>query len=234
VDRRYQVFLSSTYEDLRLHRQEVIQALLELDCMPAGMELFPAANEEQWDLITRVINESDYYLLILGGRYGSTDSSGLSFTEKEYDYALSTGKPVLAFFPENPGDIPSELCEEFDEGRAKLLAFSAKVKKRLCKGYQDPHDLGGVVSRSMINLIKRSPAQGWVPGEFALTPERESEIAELRATLAEFERVRLSERLNEGAENIKGPAQGDEEVSVSLVVDYGPYWMMNSATIAKN
>ena len=48
IEKRYQVFVSSTYADLQDERQEVMQALLELDCIPAGMELFPAANEDQW------------------------------------------------------------------------------------------------------------------------------------------------------------------------------------------
>jgi hypothetical protein len=41
MDRRYHVFVSSTYEDLREERREVMQALLALDCIPTGMELFP-------------------------------------------------------------------------------------------------------------------------------------------------------------------------------------------------
>jgi len=41
IEKRYQVFISSTFEDLQEERQEVMRALLELDCIPAGMELFP-------------------------------------------------------------------------------------------------------------------------------------------------------------------------------------------------
>ena len=52
MENRYQVFVSSTYQDLQEERQEVMQALLELECIPAGMELFPAANQDQWTLIT--------------------------------------------------------------------------------------------------------------------------------------------------------------------------------------
>jgi hypothetical protein len=71
-----------------------MQALLELNCMPAGMELFPAANEEQWSWIKRVIDESDYYVVVLAGRYGSiATSTSLSYTEMEYRYALETKKP---------------------------------------------------------------------------------------------------------------------------------------------
>ena len=50
MEKRYQVFVSSTYADLQEERKTVMQALLELDCIPAGMELFPAANEDQWTL----------------------------------------------------------------------------------------------------------------------------------------------------------------------------------------
>ena len=69
TDKRYQVFVSSTYDDLQDERKEVMQALLELDCIPAGMELFPASSEDQWSLIKRVIDDCDYYILIIGGRY---------------------------------------------------------------------------------------------------------------------------------------------------------------------
>ena len=85
LDRRHQVFVSSTYLDLVDERSEVMQALLELECMPAGMELFPAANDTQWNWIKRVIDESDYYIVIVAGRYGSiSPDTGLSFTEMEY------------------------------------------------------------------------------------------------------------------------------------------------------
>jgi hypothetical protein len=47
MEKRYQVFVSSTFSDLQEERQEIIQALLELKCIPAGMELFPAANDDQ-------------------------------------------------------------------------------------------------------------------------------------------------------------------------------------------
>ena len=51
MDKRYQVFVSSTFEDLQEERREVMQALLSLDCIPTGMELFPAADDESWELI---------------------------------------------------------------------------------------------------------------------------------------------------------------------------------------
>ncbi|WP_235734421.1 DUF4062 domain-containing protein [Nocardioides alcanivorans] len=53
MERREQVIISSTYIDLVDERQEVIQTLLEADCIPAGMELFPASDDDRWALIAR-------------------------------------------------------------------------------------------------------------------------------------------------------------------------------------
>jgi hypothetical protein len=102
MEKRFQVFVSSTYEDLRAERRHVMQALLELDCIPAGMELFPATDDDQWTLIKRVIDDCDNYLVIIAGRYGSSGPDGMGYTEKEYDYAISTKKPVIAFLHESP------------------------------------------------------------------------------------------------------------------------------------
>jgi len=59
TDKRYQIFISSTFLDLIDERQTVLRAVLELDHMPAGMELFPAADESAWQLIRDVIDGSD-------------------------------------------------------------------------------------------------------------------------------------------------------------------------------
>ena len=123
MEKRYQVFVSSTYEDLKEERQEVIHALLELECIPSGMELFPATNEDQWSLIKKVIDECDYYLLIYGGRYGSIGPNGYSYTEMEYRYALEIEKPIIAFIHRNPELLPSGRCEPTDDGKRKLADF---------------------------------------------------------------------------------------------------------------
>jgi hypothetical protein len=90
MDKRYQIFISSTFTDLQEERAKVQQAVMELECIPAGMEAFPAIDEEQFEFIKKVIDDCDYYLLVIGGRYGSvSEEAGLSYTEMEYDYADS-------------------------------------------------------------------------------------------------------------------------------------------------
>src|SRR5262245_53278462 len=96
-DKKLQVFVSSTFSDLREERQAAVEAILSSGHIPAGMELFAAGDESQMTVIERWIDESDVYLLILGGRYGSIDKkSGKSYTQLEYEYALLKKKPLFA------------------------------------------------------------------------------------------------------------------------------------------
>ena len=81
MDKRYQVFISSTFADLQEERKEVMEAIINLNCFPAGMEMFPAADIEQFDYIKTIIDESDYYVLVLAGRYGSLAADGKSYTD---------------------------------------------------------------------------------------------------------------------------------------------------------
>lgn len=161
--RRYQVFVSSTYEDLIDARQHVIQALLDSRCIPAGMELFPAASVEQWKLIQDIIAESDYYLVVVAGRYGkSPPRSTLSYTEREFDFARKLKKPILGFFHASPGSIPRKFCEDDPARQKQLDRFVAKVKKRLCKSWTTPVDLGSAVKSAIQHAIIHDPQPGWV------------------------------------------------------------------------
>src|SRR5579871_2764236 len=95
--KKYQVFFSSTYTDLIVERQAVVEAILMAGHIPAGMELFAAGNKSQMETIRRWIDDSDLFMLIVGGRYGSVEeSTGKSYTQLEYEYALERGKPVFA------------------------------------------------------------------------------------------------------------------------------------------
>lgn len=209
LEKRYQIFVSSTFRDLEQERQEVMHALLELDCIPSGMELFPAADETQWSLIQRVIDDCDYYVLILGGRYGSIGPEGISYTEMEYRYALSKKKPTIAFLHRDPGKIIADNTEATAEGKAKLQSFRESVEKRLCKHWSSPQELGSVVSRSLIQLIKSTPAVGWVRANELADREATTELLKLRRQVeelqSELDRARTS--APQGSEDL---AQGDE------------------------
>lgn len=181
MEKRYQVFVSSTYVDLKEERQHVTQALMEMDCIPAGMELFPATDEEQWEFIKRVIDDCDYYLLIIGGRYGSTTEEGISYTEKEYDYAVEIGLKVVALLHEKPDNIPIGKSDISPELREKLKSFREKASNnRLIKFWNEPKELPGLVALSLSKTIKMFPAIGWVRATAVSNEELLGELNELR------------------------------------------------------
>lgn len=210
---RYQVFVSSTFKDLQEERQEVMQALLELDCIPAGMELFPAANEDQWTLIKRVIDDCDYYMVVIGGRYGSLGPDGNSFTEMEYRYALAKNKPVIAFLHKEPGTLQANRTEDSPEGRKKLEEFRKLAEKKLVRYWTSPADLGSVVSRSLVRLIKDNPAVGWVRGDRIPDESTVEEMLRLRKRVEELEEQlhNVSTHAPQGSEQL---AQGDDEFRI--------------------
>jgi Domain of unknown function (DUF4062) len=218
-DRRYQIFISSTLLDLQEERQAVLMALLQLDAIPAGMELFPAADEDAWTLIKGVIDDSDYYLLVVGGKYGSIDPiDDLSYTEKEFDYAVSKNKPVMAFLHGNPDAIPAGRSERSEEAQERLAQFRAKVERRKhVKYWSGPEDLAGKVALSFGQFAKTYPAIGWIRADQQASPETLAEIHELRKRLAktenELEQVRSSPPV--GTEIL---AQGDD--TFECPIDY--------------
>ena len=167
--------------DLKDERLKITQTLMEMDCIPAGMELFPAADEEQWEFIKKVIDDCDYYLLLIGGRYGSVTSEGISYTEKEYDYAVSIGLKVIVLVHGNPSDLPFDKTESDPVLNEKLEHFRKKVSEnRLVKFWEKSEDLPGIVALSLQKTIKSYPAQGWVRASKNSNQELLEEINELR------------------------------------------------------
>jgi hypothetical protein len=220
MEKRYQVFVSSTYQDLQEERQEVMHALLELDCIPSGMELFPAANETQWSLIKSVIDDCDYYVLILGGRYGSIGPEGISYTEMEYRYAMEKGKPTIAFIHENPGAIPTNKSENTDEGRQRLNSFREIVGQKMFKHWSTPENLGSVVSRSLIQLIKAHPAVGWVRADELPDREASLELLRLRKEVDELT-AELQQARTTAPKGTESLAQGEDQFQIDYSFSYG-------------
>lgn len=96
VRKKFQVFISSTSDDLKEERKIAIEAILDAGHIPAGMEIFKGGGEK-WETIQKWIDDSDIYVLILGGRYGSTDKqTNLSYTQLEYEYAQMKKIPMFS------------------------------------------------------------------------------------------------------------------------------------------
>lgn len=182
MNKKYQVFVSSTYQDLKEERAKVIEALLNKDCIPVGMEYFPAADDDQMTLIRELIDDCDYYVLILGGQYGSVEeSSGKSYTQLEYEYAVGEGIPVSAFYIEDKKSLPSSKVDDDSKLKEKLKQFESIVKiNRMCKSWTNKDNLAGYVSTSLDYQIKHHPRPGWVRADKITSDEANTKILELQ------------------------------------------------------
>lgn len=216
MDKRYQVFISSTFTDLMEERQAALRAILELDHMPAGMELFPASDDSAWQLIKDVIDGSDYYVLIVGGRYGSLDEAGLGYTEKEYDYAVSTKKPVVPLLHEKPDNLSRERTETDEAAWKKLEVFRKKVEKRhTCVYWTSPEELKAKLIVGLTTAVKRHPATGWVRADQVPSGSTLSDLLALRQRVEELEHELEAERTAPppGTEDL---LQGDDAFEIGF------------------
>lgn len=236
IEKREQVFISSTFKDLVEERRAVIQTLLEADCIPAGMELFPASNIEKFELIKRVIDLCDYYVVIVGGRYGSVDAEEhLSYTELEFDYAVKTKTPVMGFLHGDPGQLVGNKLDMDPELREKLNGFRAKVEQRMVKYWNQPGDLSGQVALAIMQIRKSDPVEGWIRGSEAMTAEVKAELVELRARVRELSAdLKDEQRHHASALDPSDLEQGESTVELKCVITFHWQDTMDAEEARKN
>ena len=221
MNKNYQVFVSSTFEDLQEERKKVMEALLQMNCFPVGMEYFNASDESQWDVIKSLIDECDYYVLIVAGRYGSIEeSTGKSYTQKEYEYALSINIPTIAFLYKDDSSLPRAKTEIDPMICSKLELFKNDVKKHLCKFWESSDQLASQVVLSLNSLIHTKPRTGWVKGDMTVSSEASAEILKLRNEIDDLNKKLQEVEIRQpvGTEDL---SQGDDEIILSFFTNLG-------------
>lgn len=207
-DKRYQVFISATYADLQEERAVLTQVLPTIGCMPCGLDLNPVG-AAAWTSIKKLIDESDYYVLLLGSRYGSLSPSGISYTHMEYVYASTKQKPILVLMHDSPDTRAMAFQEKTPEGRRQFSDFRQLLAKGLVAGWSEPRSLEAAVRRYLPQLIKSKPAVGWVRATSLGSPEQAREIDRLKQRVTELEQER-EQVLVQQAANLGALAQGND------------------------
>ncbi len=214
---KYQIFVSSTYVDLIAEREQIIKAVLEMGHIPVGMEMFSAADEEQWKIIARQIDQSDYYVVIVAHRYGSL-TGGISYTEKEYDYAVQQGVPVIGFVIDDKVAWPADRMENDNKKKKLLDKFKARVKSKPVGFWATADDMHGKFSIAFMKLFNTNPRPGWVrtteiggPEVLAELSRLSSENAALRAKVADLQKVPDTSHLAQGEDKMKFVV-GDDKI----------------------
>ena len=189
-------------------------ALLSMGMIPTGMELYPTEANNQWPMIQQVINECDYYVVLLGGRYGTLSPMGLSYTHREYIYAATKRKPVIAFLHDQPELLDGGSRETSRDGDVRFQDFRKLLQeKTVFRYWNSPKDLGQVVRKAMPQFIKQHPATGWVRAGQISDLNQARELQEMRKRLEELEREK--EELTAGwRPPIETLARGSDLVSL--------------------
>jgi len=187
--RKLQVFVSSTYIDLKEERQAAVQAILTAGHIPAGMELFSAGDQSQMDVIKRWIDDSDVFLLILGRRYGSIEpSSNKSYTHLEYEYALKQNKAHFVIAIEQ-----ALFDQEIKNPEAKLnfedLLSLQRFRSDACSGknvafWKNPGEVREKIKDSLFgDFSRREELTGWIRGDQAVNTEELARLAKENSEL---------------------------------------------------
>ncbi|MDQ0218413.1 DUF4062 domain-containing protein [Peribacillus cavernae] len=188
MDKKLQVFVSSTYLDLIVERQKAVEGILRSRHIPAGMELFIPSNKTQWEIIKEWIKDSDLLLLILGGKYGSIEpESGKSYTQLEYEFALSNNIPVFAIVlndqflaNKKAQDISLKVYEHEVEHPSleKYNSFKKLVMSNLVSKVEDVNQISTEVSLALQEFIRKDEKEyyfrGWIRGKEKPSPKEMS------------------------------------------------------------
>lgn len=231
MKRRLQVFVSSTFVDLIPERQAAVGAILKAGHIPAGMELFTAGDRSQMDTIKQWIDESDVYMLILGGRYGSVESnSGISYTELEFDYALQEKKPLFAVVVtdsalEQKVKSGGTLLLERDNPK-ELALFRKKVLNNISSFFEDPKDIKLCVHETLADFATSRALKGWVQADevvdtkplFDEIRKLDEENKQLKNIISELEKRPVTQ-VNKQVESFKELRKVLEGIEVKIPAD---------------
>lgn len=159
--KKYQVFISSTYLDLIRYRQAVSDEITFRGHIPAGMEDFTACGEDLETYIKHVIDESDYYVLIIGQRFGSSipTDDNISYTMMEYEYAKSKGMRIIPLIYNGKQDLTGN---DLDVNKDKFDAFVSKIKTKTPQYFKDENELIRKLTKALESEIKNHPQKGWI------------------------------------------------------------------------
>lgn len=225
MDKKYQIFVSSTFSDLVEERQAVSRAILDMGHIPAGMEMFPAADIEQLTYIKKVIDECDYYVLIIGARYGSLDEDGVSYTQREFQYAVETDKTVLAFLHKDMDSVPLGKTDKNDQKREKLEQFIAMVSSgRLIQFWTSAMELRANAIVSLQTAFSQNPQVGWVRANQVASQSALTDIVKYREENDTL-KIEIS-RLKSSVE-----PKFDDVADISTVMRFGYSYKKNGSIV---
>ena len=176
MDKKFQVFISSTYTDLKEIRAFTYMSILELGHIPVGLDIIGVQKDYTTEkYIAKYIDACEFVILIIGERYGSISKEDKSYVEEEYIYSISKNKPILCF-------LKSDYKKVEDD---KYQKFVKKVMNgRVVFLWDDINDFKSVFARSMSQfLLSFSPSTYWIKTSKVIDGEKQNYLKGLETLL---------------------------------------------------
>lgn len=204
MDVKYQIFVSSTYDDLADERRAVMEAILNLRHIPVGMEQFHATDENQWSYIKRRIAQCDYYVVIVAERYGS-EFEGKSYTQKEYELAVELKIPVIGFLLANEAKLALPQPKVEFAKKEKVEAFRELCKQKPVKFWKNSDDLALKVTQAINEITVENPQVGWVRADSVPSLKVVEELSRLSQEKRELQLI--IDKLSQDESSIRIPPE---------------------------
>lgn len=148
------LFLSSTFDDLKLHRQTVESSFAMSGITYNAMEHFGSTPRPPLKTCLNSVEASEGFIGVLGVRYGGSPSGRvLSYTQREYQHARALGLPILMFLIDmrNAAVAPALIAGESRDQQARLHQFKNLVTSRhTVTFFTTPEDLARLILASLI------------------------------------------------------------------------------------
>lgn len=177
MDKKYQIFISSTYIDLKEIRSIAFTTILEMGHIPVGLDIFRVGEEYSTEkYVSKYIDSSQIIIVIIGDRYGSKAKSGKSFVEEEYLYALSKNKKTLFFIKSHYRQVDDPNYQSFIK---KIMTDNMVVL------WDDAIDFKvKLVSNISLALTNSPPPTYWAKTSDALDVTDNDYLSNLRTLLS--------------------------------------------------
>lgn len=146
------VYVSSTHEDLKQSRVEVIEWLRMIGYQVLCMEDYVSDMRAPVEKCLSDVRSCDLFILLVGWRYGFIpprgNSQSLSITSMEYQQAKASKKNILVFLFKNSAHTKTNTTDY-----ERVSEFRAALELEHTVAYVDSVDLIKKVSASFVNII---------------------------------------------------------------------------------
>ena len=173
------IFVSSTFEDLRDHREAAIRTLRQLGHDVVAMEDFTASSAPPVERVLDLVRSCQAYVGIFAWRYGYVPLEGdiprglalpkgfvagtTSITHLEYLQAMAHGKEILAFLVDETAAWSPQRMDAFVDARevgepgdvpgSRIRELRQSLKRsRIVAFFSSPADLEARVATAVTNL----------------------------------------------------------------------------------